>query len=581
MLRIIGFIALSGALGAGAFAQAARPPAASIAALDQQITQVFREKRVRAYPHVESAYLSLLRSIDTAMSTEDRAAARRHLHYIAMVMAEGDPARPSLERLLASEDGDIEDVVSWWHRQDPLPATQNNERIQEHLARIAYALEHYAYEGHEHGVDDRGVIYIRLGAPIRSKQIKIVSVGIRMNPYSAKLPANDLWEYRQIDKEAHYLFVRSSRHKPYRIGTAEDLLPRELIASRRRVMLLIPIMEEVFAQLALAHPHYGTTYDALNSYVTVPGGTGTSPYQFARRTLNKMRLDNDFYEENRKHIIPVAYTNALRGASPLTPALRWARFLAPDGQTHVEVYWGLSTDDLTPTRRLVSRLEGEGHKPTSRYLITFAVARRNARFATEAIDTHHFVATHGRRLRTQTWSLASASPMIHLAMQWDQRWAYLEDDGNVSVGATLKMGTHSLDSLAALQADPFTLEMSDIKPLSMPPEATFEEAAVYPFAALTPTTPVALYFEVYHLTFGEDDAVHYSLEYRVESVKNQNRNPLAVVSSHSGVLRTAKEYISLDLSTWDRSEPINITVRVTDEVTGQSVERSIRFDFTL
>ena len=258
-MRRLGLVALFCALPFWAYSQPADTPALSIQTLNRHIIGVFSNMQFAAYPYAAEQYLELLRAIPAAADTEDRHIARRHLRYMGMVMAADDPARPELDRLLSGSGGDIEVLVSWWHRQDPLPYSTFNERLQEHLTRIAFALEHYAHEDDERGFDDRGEIYVRLGAPARSKEIKIVSAGVWLNPYSARLPDNEFWVYRQIDKEAHYLFVRTSRRKPYRIATAEDLIPRELVASRRRIGLLLPILEKIFAQLALAHPHYGTT----------------------------------------------------------------------------------------------------------------------------------------------------------------------------------------------------------------------------------------------------------------------------------------------------------------------------------
>ena len=566
----------------GAWAQPSNPLQVNIAALDRNINEVFARQHVASYPHAVRAYLDLLRNIPQATTEEDRQTATRHLRYISMVMPEEDPARLVLDQLLEEETVDAETLISWWNRQDPLPSSAENERVQEHLARIAYAQEHYADDNDMRGVDDRGEIYIRLGTPYRTQQIKIVSAGVWLNPYSAKLPDNDFWEYRHIDKEAHYLFVRPSPRRPYKIATSEDLIPRELVASRRRVGLLIPVMEEVFAQLALAHPYYGTTYDALNSYMSVPGGTGADPYQFARRILTKMRLDDDFYDDNRKQIVPVSYTNALRGAETLDPALRWARFLEPNGQTRVELYWGLAAADLAPSNRLLRRLRREGHAPTPRYLITFSVAERNSRFEPHAIDTQHFSVstTPGHTLRTQSWSTVSAAPLIHLSTQWEQRWARFEEDGSITPGATLKIGTRMVDSLTALPRDSSRLVISDIRPLSLTIGTTPEDAALLPFEELSSDTPLALYFEVYHLTYGHDDLTRFTVEYRIESVSRREPAPLAVSSSYSGAARTAREHIGLDLSTWDTIGPLVITVRVTDELSGQSVSRAIRFRFS-
>lgn len=110
----------------------------------------------------------------------------------------------------------------------------------------------------------------------------------------------------------------------------------------------------------------------------------------------------------------------------------------------------------------------------------------------------------------------------------------------------------------------------------------------YPFEALTPETPLALYLEVYGLAFDDADATRYTVAYEVASDAGPS-SPLGrllrgggearteVSTSYTGASRTARERIGLDLSRWRDAGPIVVTVRVTDEVTGAEAERSVPF----
>jgi hypothetical protein len=51
-------------------------------------------------------------------------------------------------------------------------------------------------------------------------------------------------------------------------------------------------------------------------------------------------------------------------------------------------------------------------------------------------------------------------------------------------------------------------------------------------------------------------------------------------AQYEGQSRTANEYIVLDLSAWEGERDLTVTVRVTDAITGQQVERSIEFEAT-
>ena len=173
-------------------------------------------------------------------------------------------------------------------------------------------------------------------------------------------------------------------------------------------------------------------------------------------------------------------------------------------------------------------------------------------------------------------------------MQWDQFLARVDEATSaVDQGAYLQTGIERLDGLAPLRSDPQTLEMSDLKPIHLGEGAATlvqragDEAGAptpYPFATLTPQTPLGLYFEVYRLAFGEDDQTRYTIAYQVVSDPDSRRLEQTLAqSTHTGSTRKSEEFIALDLSDIGAARDIEIVVRVTDEVTGQTVERSIPF----
>jgi len=116
-------------------------------------------------------------------------------------------------------------------------------------------------------------------------------------------------------------------------------------------------------------------------------------------------------------------------------------------------------------------------------------------------------------------------------------------------------------------------------------EAVDKEALPYPFAQINPDMTLVLYFEAYHLAFTGEDRTRYSIEYEVRRQENDGRlvrlftdddpRSTATEATYEGGSRTAKEYIMIDLSDWEGSDDLRVTVRVTDEATGQQVERSV------
>ena len=149
----------------------------------------------------------------------------------------------------------------------------------------------------------------------------------------------------------------------------------------------------------------------------------------------------------------------------------------------------------------------------------------------------------------------------------------------------IKLFAVHFDSLRALRADPAVLEMSDLLPLWYDPSASDTlPGRPYPFTRLSPDVPLALYFEVYHLSFGPDDRTRYEVAYEVRrredgGLLRRDREVQTRSSTvYEGTSRTAREYVVLDLRAWERAKALEVVVRVRDLVSGQEVSRSIRFE---
>jgi hypothetical protein len=136
------------------------------------------------------------------------------------------------------------------------------------------------------------------------------------------------------------------------------------------------------------------------------------------------------------------------------------------------------------------------------------------------------------------------------------------------------------------------LELSDIKPLQYAPsEPAALDGAGIPIlgATLPPDTPLALYFEVYNLSFGPDDRTQYTIEYEVEHtrprgglvgrIRGDETSETSTETTYEGTSRRSEEYIVVDPSEVapEGGGQMAITVHITDEHTGDVVERAIQF----
>ncbi|HMB89764.1 MAG TPA: hypothetical protein VKP65_02890, partial [Rhodothermales bacterium] len=86
--------------------------------------------------------------------------------------------------------------------------------------------------------------------------------------------------------------------------------------------------------------------------------------------------------------------------------------------------------------------------------------------------------------------------------------------------------------------------------------------------------------------YGPDDRTHYDVAYEIKRRRPGNllrlrqgrEDRIAVRTDVSGSSRTAQEFILLDLSAWEGTGEVEVTVRVTDTVTGQQAARSLFFE---
>lgn len=192
-------------------------------------------------------------------------------------------------------------------------------------------------------------------------------------------------------------------------------------------------------------------------------------------------------------------------------------------------------------------------------------------------------------------TFSGQTSLYHLSLQWTQHRLWQKEDGSAAgLGPKRRYSAMRIDSVRSLRRSGPRPEMSDLKVLSLPDTSAAtlarptERAFPYPFQAITADTPLLLSFEVYHLTFGPDDRTRYTVSYEVEGetqrglsrfFRGQDTQRTTTETEMQGSERRTDEYILLDLSEIDRDEMqrVQVTVHVTDEVTGATVSRNVSF----
>lgn len=181
-------------------------------AADAYIHTVFEEDYDTHYLQASWAYLELLRSLDASwLNEEARQVVDRHVAQMEFLLPPTLRLQVRPDERKGAVPGFGEKLAVWWQAQDPVISTPQNERLLEHLKRVIYAEKHYATNRRRSGLDDRGVVYIRLGPPKFTSKIYMQDRGINkrtMSPYrsSLELNPNEFWSYRHIGS-APLLFI--------------------------------------------------------------------------------------------------------------------------------------------------------------------------------------------------------------------------------------------------------------------------------------------------------------------------------------------------------------------------------------
>jgi len=623
-----------------------------VQAADAYVQSVFRDDVHAAFGNAAEVYVLLIAISGASMNDPARAAMVRHLAQLAPVLP------PDIrERAFRAEsrhgpelaDGGGRVLAAWWRKQDSRPATAVNDRVVEHLQRVAHAQETFPSDQTPTGYDDRGEIYIRFGPPTKATSVDFYSremmetiQALRASPGNnlivspSDFPDNHFWLYEQGGGTPFYfLFVDDGNL--YRIGGVMDLIPRRLQGNLdgrsgrggAKTDILLEALRTCYRQLATYHRDFGTRYIAVDNYVGTleetriefegdvggemiinsrrsdnsamlsrtgsPNPSLREPPQFAREQVRQARREDDVNAYRQAERLPASTTQTVGAVPELPIAVRWARFLEADGSTRFEFYWGLVPSPGAGEER--------GRSSTDRFVIDFNVRRFDADYVEKAHERRRYVFSElwdgtSVVIPAEHVSIRTAkSSLNHFGLQWDQVPSRGEANRRSVSAPPVRMTVARVDSISALDPSPASVQISDLVPvlgtdvesLSAPPDtASHLRAQPFPFTRVGPETPLALQFEIYHLTFDEDDRSRYTVRYDLTRETRRaglrgwfggkDEETTGTETTYRGSRRRAEEIIFLDPGTWSDAETMTVRVEVIDEVSGRSVYRDISFD---
>jgi GWxTD domain-containing protein len=493
--------------------------------------------------------------------------------------------------------------MAWWRSQDPLPATRQNERLLEHLRRTAQARTQYAHEGR---LDHRGIVFIRLGEPDRD-----VSVGMEDNDRTSSIAEdirrNEFWTYHHVDRRARFLFVEREPNR-YTIGSVADLFPPDLktgtvgFSGRAQIQGLqyLYLLEEVLRELGTYHEAYvsfaSDVFDrAAWARDNAQFGIGEDPVEgsvggYLQTMEGQLRALAQKSEREREEHVPRSHTNVSRNVPSLPVAARMTRFRTPDGKTKVQIDWSVRTADLT---------SGNDGRSPERFALAATAVRRATDFRRAETKQQDFFITPSRTpgaiLTPRQLRFTVPDSVVHTAVQWNLYGLSETEAGSPRIGSTRSRHTETWTGIRPLAGGPDDLAMSDIRLLVLPDDRSgrtsiLERAIPYPFQQARASRPLVLTFEVYNLEQGANERTRYTVSYETRRQVEKRRflglfggeeeETTAATSTYRGRNTRTQESILLDTEGLgqDPPKPVTITVRVTDEISGEQVERDLTID---
>ncbi|MFK7848246.1 MAG: GWxTD domain-containing protein [Rhodothermales bacterium] len=616
---------------------------------DAQLQNLFNGDITANLDKAAALYVDIIAGLDTDLEAGDEVILNRHLAQLSLILPAGMKAqishKDSSSHALLFSEGSGEDILRWWRSQDVLPASRVNERMYEHLARIAYAQQRFFYMDRVSKLDDRGEVYVKLGEPEIRQEIKyngsklvdeLFRPGVSLTP--SDFSRNEVWQYGHVNRSTYYIFVE--RNKFFQISGVEHLVPAQLrmgySASRRGVFkssMMIALLRSIFRQLEPIHPDFAMRYlevdeyarrleeEAIDSFVgdetasrstgqnaelnvgssstdlrrgairtsQLANGSTLKPNDFVQQMMFRSQSEDLISDGLRRRNTPDQYSEVLDEKEKLEVIPRVLRYLDADRTTRTEIHWSPVAGSLTPSRVPDSNLRD--------YIIRVTAVQQFADFNDRVVNQNHYMlkdvgVSKDLTIPVQKMVVSGDTNMYHLALQWDQHAVIsaANMDNKALLGPQLKVSTHRMDSMQALVSDPAVLEMSDIKPIMIideeliPDVESAAEAPAYPFETIRQDQLFAIYFEVYNLTFGTDDLTSYEVNFevvrkkdgfRLFSGRNDKTNSRA---DYSGVDRTARDMILLDLEAYEDNGSLELRVDIKDKTSGQQVYRTLSFE---
>jgi GWxTD domain-containing protein len=157
-------------------------------------------------------------------------------------LIEEDEVEPWIALRDSSAQKIARELKRFWIEEDPTPHSVLNERLIEHWQRILYARGQFTYSfDSPYGTDDRGVIWVKYGAPGRERSGMLGASEIELKiriPQDAQArdavrrydtnPQYEVWVYDDLNDQGftYFLFGNEGGQGPFKlVDGVRDLIP--------------------------------------------------------------------------------------------------------------------------------------------------------------------------------------------------------------------------------------------------------------------------------------------------------------------------------------------------------------------
>ncbi len=214
-------------------------------------------------------------------------------------------------------------LLTFWQQRDPIPMTEENERLIEHYKRLQYARDNYA-GGTDTGYDDRGKIYVRYGPPDDFYR-SVSSDGLILD--------NESWVYQINAKMINFDFVL----KGGGFVLVKDLSDALVNSDYQKEL---PTLIDMYTKRAHLSNYYMNVYQSL--FNMEPRGV-TGVLNDVKATLNRYTAP----EQSKIAQLPIStYDVALEGSDLQFDFDKFKYFDFHKNSWNVDILYGLNLNQV-------------------------------------------------------------------------------------------------------------------------------------------------------------------------------------------------------------------------------------------